>query len=253
MDDLSALIPTLDALLRRAGDLAVQERVRLEPELKRDGSIVTNADRAIEELLRAELPKIVPDAGIWGEEFGMEPAGPNGLWLVDPVDGTSNFAFRGPLWGVTAALLQGDKVTLGGVYIPDLDEMIIAAHGAGVTLNGKALPMIPPGPVLPHELVSCSDSNARRLWPNLPGKLRCTGAFVVDGTFVASQRMRAMIGGGESLYDAAACILFVEELGGEVRYADGTPLDYAPLATGGRFERPWILFPRDSGYRVRAD
>lgn len=242
------MLPELERIIRAAGDLAILERGRLDWSLKPDGSIVTNADHMVEEFLRIELPKLVPGTGVWGEEEGIEVAGDNGLWLVDPVDGTSNFTFGSPLWGTTAALIQDGELVLGAVNLPDLDEVVLSARGHGVTRNGQRLEPIAPGPVEKHQLVSCCDGTARLLGHNLPGKQRCGGAFVVDATFVAGQRLRGMICGGEKLYDAAACILFGQELGADIRYADGEPLDLAERARGGKFAKPWIIFPAESGY-----
>ncbi len=238
--------------MQSAAAIAVDERQRLVTSLKSDNSIVTNADKAVEEYLRKKLAQLVPNTGIWGEEYGIEPPGENGLWLIDPVDGTSNFAYGSPLWGVTAALLQGEEIVLGAVLLADLDETYLAAKGNGVTKNGETVQPIPPGPVLRHELVGCCDANARILTDHIPGKLRCNGAFVVEGAFVATQRMRGMIGGGERLYDAASCILFGQELGADVRYVDGKPLDLRANALGAKFDRPWIIFPADSGFFVGA-
>ena len=74
MDDLSALIPALDSLLRRAGAVAVEERTRLQPELKRDGSIVTNADRAIEDMTAVMEPGIAALLGVNARGADPRPA-----------------------------------------------------------------------------------------------------------------------------------------------------------------------------------
>lgn len=247
---ISPLLAKLADLSERCGALAQEIRGdAISRELKGDGTIVTAADRNVETLLREELPKLVPGTTVWGEEFGYEEEGENGLWVVDPVDGTSNFSFGSQLWGVSIGLVRGNDVVLGAVRLPDLRETFVAELGGGAFLNGRQLPPIPAGPVRPEELVSYSD-RFLRLQPGveLPGRMRLTGAFVVEGTYVACQRYRGLLGLSESLYDIAACLVMTKELDAEIRYADGEPFDLAPLKKPVRIERPWIIFPRESGF-----
>jgi len=247
---ISPLLAKLADLSERCGALAQEIRGdAIRRELKGDGTIVTAADRNVEILLREELPKLVPGTTVWGEEFGYEEEGENGLWVVDPVDGTSNFSFGSQLWGVSIGLVRGSDAVLGAVRLPDLGETFVAEMGGGAYLNGRQLSPIPAGPVRPEELVSYSD-RFLRLQPavDLPGRMRLTGAFVVEGTYVACQRYRGLLGLNESLYDIAACLVMATELGAEIRYADGEPFDVAALKTPVRIERPWIIFPRESGF-----
>jgi myo-inositol-1(or 4)-monophosphatase len=247
--------PLLDefaSILGRAGRIAQEARTDFGRELKPDGSIVTNGDRLVEEFLRDELPAFVSGSTVWGEELGFAAPGEGGLWVVDPVDGTSNYAFGSPIWGVTAALIQDGRLTLGGVVLPDLGEIYLAGRGQGGFRNGTPLQPLPPGPIRPEELVSYSDAILRAFGDHpWPGKVRCSGAFVVDGVWVASGRFRGLVGMNERLYDVGACVLLAEELGAEVRYADGAGFDLGPLmAAPDPIGRPWVIFPRESGLVV---
>lgn len=232
---------------------AVAKRIRnsMSVELKADGTIVTTADRMVEEFLRRELGKAWPGTSVWGEEFGRDDPSADGIWLIDPIDGTSNFAFGSPLWGISVALVVGARIELGAVSLPDLGETYLAEFGHGSFANGAAMPPIPPGPILAHQLVSYNDSLLkRRSGGGMPGKMRCAGAFVVDGMFTARQRYRGLIGMNEYLYDAAASILVNTELGADVRWASGEPLDVEDLVGGRRMDAPWIIFPANSGFSL---
>ena len=240
------LLPELAEIVLQAGKIAQEKRLELKTQLKPDGSILTNADQAVEEFLRERLTHLIPGSTVWGEEFGHENEGAGGQWLVDPVDGTSNFSFGSPLWGVSVGLMSDAQIDLGAVFLPDLDELYLSARGGGVTCNGKPLPPIPPGPVQRHELVSYNDQVLSK-YSDLPGKMRHAGAFVIDGCFVAQQRYRGLIGIRERLYDIAACVLFGLELGADVRYADGTPIDFVALQANVKIRQPWIIFPKESG------
>lgn len=232
----------------RASQVAAASREKLEVELKKDGSIVTNADRAVEEFFREELPKRWPGTTFWGEEYGREEPSAEGIWLIDPIDGTSNFSYGSPLWGISVALAIGDQLRLGAVWLPDLHESYLAEIG-GAWVNGQPLAPIPPGPVDAHHLVSYHDGIYRRYaGQKFPGKMRCAGAFVIDGAFTARQRYRGLIGRGEFLYDAAGSILINQEIGADIRWANGEPLNYADLIAGRSFDKAWLIFPRDSEF-----
>ncbi|MBS1717801.1 MAG: inositol monophosphatase [Armatimonadetes bacterium] len=243
-------IPPLEELrelLQAAGQLAIQLReAGLQIETKPDGSLVTNADRAVEEFLRPKLTQLLPGSSVYGEEFGLDKPGHSGLWAVDPIDGTSNYCFGSPLWGVTIGLIQGNQAVMGGIYIPNLDEMYLASKGLGATLNGRPLAKPKPGPIQPYELISYNEW-AQRSLPKLPGKQRLIGSIVVEMAFVASGRYRGLAGRRERLYDIAGGLPLLSELGFDVRHPDGTLIDIAKL-TGGAQIGPWLAFPPESGY-----
>lgn len=250
--DLPSILARLVELTDEAGRLAQSYRGDLRSTLKPDGSIVTQADQGVERMLRGRLVELVPGTTIWGEEEGFETAGVGGVWLVDPIDGTSNFAYGSPLWGVSVALIQDGQIVLGVVSIPDLGETYSSHRGAGTSWsNDLVLPPIEPGPIRDEELVSFSDGlmrgNPMVVWP---GKMRYSGAFVIDGCWVARGRLRGMVDYKCKLYDAAACILICQELGGEVRYANGDPFVVADVLFDRPIGRPFVIFPRDSGFVI---
>lgn len=248
----SPLLASLGSIVQEAGALAVQmRRSGFEREIKPDGSIVTPADRAVEEFLRKELPDLFPDTNVWGEELGFETEGDGGLWLVDPIDGTTNYAFGSPLWGVSVALLRNGQLELAALALPDLHETYLAERGRGAFCNGQALPMIPEGPIRDEEVMSRNESLVRDFshvkWP---GKSRNTGAFVIEGAFTIRQRYRGLVGYTEKLYDVAAIMLFGLETQAEIRYADGGAMVLSDLVNDEKINRPWVLFPANSGFTI---
>ena len=242
-------LKALSSIMDRAADLALSIRGSMESELKPDGSIVTTADREVESLLRMELSQAWPGTSFWGEEFGREEPSEKGFWLIDPIDGTSNFNFGSPLWGISVAFALGDRIEMGAVWLPDLNERYLAEAGKGAFCNLQVMSPLPPGPIMAHQLVSVNELVLRNYRPEvLPGKFRCAGAFVIDGMFIARQRYRGLIGYGEYLYDAAACMLICKELGADVRWADGDSLPMAELIAGRRMVPAWLIFPAESGF-----
>jgi myo-inositol-1(or 4)-monophosphatase len=251
MSSVSPLLGELGRITRRAGEIAIEARKSLVRELKPDGTIVTNGDRSVEEYLRPELTNLKVGSTVWGEEFGHEEEGSGGWWLVDPVDGTTNYAFGGPYWGVSIALSVGDRLQLASIFLPDLDEIYLAEFGQGATLNGNAILPITPGIVRDEEIVSYCERLTRR-YPqaNIPGKMRCSGAFVIDGAFTATQRFRGLVGLGEKLYDIAASVLINQELGADVRYASGDAFLVADIKKDVKIDAPWMIFPRNSAFFI---
>ena len=242
----------LGRLAVEAGTLAQSERGRLARELKPDGSIVTNGDRTVETMLRERLPALVPGTTVWGEEFGFADAGSGGRWLVDPIDGTSNYAYGSPLWGVSIALEVGGRLALGAVALPDLGETYLAEDGGGAFVDGNPLPPVEPGPIRPEHLTSYNEHVAARL-SGVPGKQRLSGAFVIDGTFAVRGRYRALVAMREKLYDVAACVVMAREVGMDVRYIDGSPFEERTLLKDEKIGRPWGILPRDSGFFDRSE
>lgn len=104
-------------------------------EAKGDGSPVTLADRAAEQLAREWIHARFPADGILGEEFGETPGANNRRWLLDPIDGTQSFIRGVPLWGTCVAICEGNDVLAGAAAYPAVEEFIAAAPGEGAWHN----------------------------------------------------------------------------------------------------------------------
>jgi histidinol-phosphatase len=104
--------------------------VDLVVETKPDLTPVSDADRAVEESLRARLGDVRPDDAVWGEEFGKVGSGPR-RWVIDPIDGTKNFVRGVPVWATLIGLLDGDDAVLGVVSAPSLGRRWWARRGGG--------------------------------------------------------------------------------------------------------------------------
>ena len=101
--------------------------------------LVTLHDQAAEATIVAGLGAARPDDGIVGEE-GTQRAGTSGIsWLVDPIDGTTNFVYDLPMWSTSIAATDGDGMLVGAVYAPALGELFAAARGMGATLGGRPI------------------------------------------------------------------------------------------------------------------
>lgn len=129
---------------RRAGELALAHARHpggLSTEAKGVQDVVTAADKDVEKALRAEIAAVFPGDAVLGEEEGLADGwdGRTPLWILDPIDGTANFARRLPLWCVSIGLYADGDAQLGVIHNPMTDELHAAARGRGATVNGQPI------------------------------------------------------------------------------------------------------------------
>lgn len=137
MRDSDNLMEFAVRLAGNAGSVTLDHFGSAAVELKGDGSEVTAADRAAEELVRKSLAEAFPEDGIVGEEGKDVPSRSGRRWIVDPIDGTRSFACGVPLYAVLIALEEEGLPTLGCCHFPALGETLVAARGAGAWHNGR--------------------------------------------------------------------------------------------------------------------
>lgn len=138
MREARSWMDAAEAVARVAGEVALRHYHRgVTVETKGDGTPVSVADRQAEEAARAWLEKHCPEDGILGEELGTTRPEARRRWILDPIDGTKTFVRRVPLWGTLVALAEGENVLAGAAYFPAVDEMLVAAQGAGCLWNGR--------------------------------------------------------------------------------------------------------------------
>lgn len=202
---------------------------------KECGGLVTETDHAVQAAVKAALAEAFPGTAFLGEEMetaehrrALTEAG-TGLWCLDPLDGTSNFAAGIPIFGISAALLQGGEAVLGVVLDPVRDELFAALRGQGATLNGEPIRVRQRTELgrsvgvidfkrLPRE-------TARRLAADQPfHSQRNFGSSVLEWCWLASGRVDFYLHGGQNLWDFAAGSLIAAEAGAEVATMAGEPL-----------------------------
>jgi len=230
----------LVAIVREMARTTILPRyLRAVREHKADGSVLTEADLAAQAALVESLPTLI-HAPVLGEEMSAEEqgrvwhAGVHGLWVIDPIDGTTNFANGIPFFGVAVAYLVGHKTQIGVVYNPVTDEAFYAARGAGAWLNDVSLPLRSPAGHL-REAVAGVDF--KRISHHLGDELavrppyysqRNFGSSALEWCYVAAGRLDVYIHGGQMLWDYAAGRLILEEAGGSYSSIGGTPLTAGP-------------------------
>ena len=224
MPDLAGLQVEMTPLLKQLEQTAMEGFGCSDFEHKSDGSLVTKFDKAVEMQFREAVKTITPNATVWGEEFGIEEEGPDGLWLIDPIDGTSNYIFGLPEWGITFSLYQRGRLVLGLIALPVLGETLWAVDGAGATRNGTPMPRLRAGGIEPYELAvhGKTKTHTDLGWP---GKIRKFGSFVSDFYAFGIGGVRAMTSANAQLYDAGAGIVIAREVGADLLHFDGRQFD----------------------------
>lgn len=247
------LEPAAD-ILRRSGEI-VREHWSKPRNVRFKGpkDLVTETDVAVEAFLRAELGALLPAAGFLGEEGSGNLAVSGLQWVVDPVDGTTNFAHGIPFVATSVALCLDGEPLLGLVNLPILGELFCAARGLGATLNGEAI-HVSPEPTLMGSVVATGFPYAigdymaeilgqlERVLPLTQG-VRRAGAAALDLAFVACGRYEAFFEFALNPWDTAAGVLLVTEAGGRVGRFDlgGGPYtlgDRTILASNGHVHEP---------------
>ncbi|MEM9319438.1 MAG: inositol monophosphatase family protein [Pseudomonadota bacterium] len=227
----SANLNVMIKTARKAGRSLVRdfrEVENLQVSTKGPGDFVSKADIAAEAIIREELTNARPNYGWLGEETGEEGGkDPTRRWIVDPLDGTTNYLHGMPHWAISIALEYKGEIVSAVVYDPVKDEMFYAEKGQGAWLNdsqrlrvsGRARLSecvfgagLPPdgGAYLPEML-----SDLARLMPQCAG-MRRWGSAALDLAFVAAGRFDGFWEYGLQAWDIAAGTLLVREAGGLV-------------------------------------
>ncbi|MGH6689917.1 MAG: inositol monophosphatase family protein [Gammaproteobacteria bacterium] len=198
-------------------------------------NLVTEMDARAEELILGRLRAAFPDDAILAEESGAA-AGPSGRrWIVDPLDGTTNYAHGLPLFGVSIALEVAGRIEVGVVYDPVHEELYVAERGAGASVNDRrlavsAVPTLDESLVatgFPYNIRETADNNlAEYAAFSLRAQgVRRLGSAVLYLAWVAAGRLDGYWELRTGPWDVAAGSLLVEEAGGRVTGVDGAPVD----------------------------
>jgi myo-inositol-1(or 4)-monophosphatase len=206
---------------------------------KAPNDLVTDADIAAEQAIIATIRSVFPKHGILAEESGAQPGSCGERWLVDPLDGTVNYAHQVPFFAVSIAFAQGDDVAVGVVLNPVSGELFSAQTGRGARLNGEPIGVNMEAHVsdsllatgFPYERSHGFEAMAERLLRCLKASrgIRRFGSAALDLCFVACGRFAGYWETQLKPWDTAAGALIVREAGGMT-----TDFSNRPVGTDGR-------------------
>lgn len=202
---------------------------------KGPADLVTEADVASQSAIFNLLHARFPDHGFLGEEGLQRPAGASDYrWVIDPLDGTSNYVHSFPYYAVSIGLQQGKELLLGVIYDPTRDELFAAVRGQGATLNGAAIrssrfhrldqamviASFPPG-------VTANSLPIKRFLEVLPHAqtVHRSGSAALNLAYVGAGRLDGYWSTSLKPWDMAAGALIATEGGGRITRINGSPLD----------------------------
>jgi myo-inositol-1(or 4)-monophosphatase len=235
------------AVQRDYGELA-----NLQVSQKAPGDFVTAADKRCDKILREELSKVRPGYAFLTEETGVvKGSDPDHRFIIDPIDGTTNFMHAVPFFAITIALERKDEIVAAITYNPVSDEMFMAEKGSGAFLNNKRLRIAQRRDIhdtlvsyeMPHrggKDLPLSRAEISVLQSKVIG-IRGTGSAALSLAYAAAGRFDAAIVRNVNQWDLAAGILLVREAGGFVSDPDG---DKSPMETGSILAANTDLLPQ---------
>jgi fructose-1,6-bisphosphatase/inositol monophosphatase family enzyme len=234
-------------LARRVGELQLsryEDPGRVREKAPKD--IVTEVDLLCEELMVDAITERYPDDAILSEERGGEISGSGRTWLLDPVDGTANFARANPIFCACVSVLEEDAVTHAAVAAPLLGDLYHASLGGGAFVEsprGRARLRVSDTGSLEYAFFGAdlafrgSGSSGPRRVLSASWQFRAIGSAGVRGAWLAAGHLDVSIGTRNTAWDYAPTVLLVSEAGGKATDLDGSPWSPASgglVATNGR-------------------
>lgn len=224
----------------------------------RINNLVTEVDKQSEQLIRSIINKNFPEHGIIGEEYEIKETKSRYKWVIDPIDGTTNFAHGVPICCVSIAFLDGDETMLGVVYNPMMDEFFFAKKGEGAYLNNQPISVSENAEFKKAFLVTGfpyhfdrEQKDITQIFTKLVSQglpIRRLGAAAIDLCWVACGRFDGFWEYKLQPWDVAAGYLMVEEAGGKLSNFKGEKSsiwDAETLATNGKIHDALLAILKD--------
>lgn len=216
-------------IARITGSFIRQERITFsnkDIEHKGHNDLVSYVDKVAEQRIISRLQKIIPESSFLAEENTVTVKEAKWQWIIDPLDGTTNFIHGLPCYCISIALMQDNQLVLGVVYEINLDECFYAWEGGIACMNGKKI-QVSSVPTIQESLIATGFpyTNYSRMKPYMEvfdyclqhsHGLRRLGSAAVDLAYVACGRMEAFYEYGLNAWDVAAGAFIVKQAGGEV-------------------------------------
>jgi myo-inositol-1(or 4)-monophosphatase len=222
--EISDELTTAIEAARKAGTIIMNNYGRITIDYKKDRTIVTNSDIDSEKAILSILQRDFPEYSLISEESGTEEKSPEYTWVVDPLDGTTNYSIRNPFFDVSIALVKRDEPILGVVYYPFQDELFHAEKGSGAYMNDEKISVSDSDNMEKsvHTFCHASDSESTvkmaGIWKRLKllnPKIRQIGAGALELAYVACGRLDSFMMVKMNPWDVAAGALLVSEAGGK--------------------------------------
>lgn len=228
---LPDLHPGLAALIDRVAERQRADFGHMASDLKADGSLITACDRWSDATLVEGLAQFFPGEGVLSEEGDRRVPSSDAYWVVDPLDGTTNFAAGIPYWAISLARFEAGQPVLGVLDVPPLGQRIVAIRGRGAWRNGNPLqpPSLQTHPAGCASLCSRSIGVLQKLpQRRFPGKIRLLGVASLNLVSVGMGQTVAALEATPKIWDLAAAWLVLSELQCSLRWLERSPQSLTP-------------------------
>ena len=237
-------LTAVEQLIDRVSERQRQDFGHISSDLKADGTLITACDRWSDAAFVEGLAEIAPGEGVLSEEGSKHVPDSRAYWVVDPLDGTTNFAAGIPYWAISLARFEGGRPVMAVLDVPPLRQRIFALRGQGAWRNDRVLQR----PSLQLQSPGCASLCSRSIGvlqklPNqrFPGKIRLLGVASLNLVSVAMGQTVAALEATPKIWDLAAAWLVLSELNCPLRWllrspgelvpgSDQSDLDYPVLA-----------------------
>jgi myo-inositol-1(or 4)-monophosphatase len=217
-----------ERLARQAGSVLLEyyRKASFATRLKEDRTLVTEADLAADELIASSIKQAFPLESIISEEMHtISPQDVSAVWVIDPLDGTTNFSLGIPFWGVSIARLVDGWPDTAAIYFPILGEMYTAQKGRGTWFNDEQLHLDPSEPARLGSFFACCSRAHRRYDITIPYKPRIFGSAAYNFCILARRIALLVFEAAPKIWDISGAWLVVCEAGGVIQPLNG-PMAY---------------------------
>ena len=241
-------------LAKEAGKLALSyyRTGGIQGNLKSDHSVVTEGDLETDKFLRSSIKEAFPGDGIISEEENTLFVGDTVYtWVIDPIDGTTNFSLGMHHWGVSIARLREGSPDLAVLYFPLLDELFSTVRGGGAFLNGICLSINPDSHLRTETFFSCCSRTQREYQVDIPYKTRIFGCAAYGLVSVARRSAALAFEMTPKIWDFSGSWLITQEAGGVIAPLDRTSV--FPLKPGidyGTQSYPMLAAPTQENWET---
>ncbi len=214
---LSAALHFARCIAQKVARQVIPAQHRVHAKAKQDGSLVTAFDMESDAALRQAITAHFPSHDCLSEEGGQTFRGAEWTWVIDPIDGTTNFTHGFPVWGVLVGLLHNGFPVLGVMDFPLLNEQYYAARGLGAWLNGAPIRVLTQDQAEAHpssQLFACCSRTLKLGAWTLAAKARVAGTSAYDLASVARGVCLGSLDQSVHVWDVAAAVTILEEAGG---------------------------------------
>ena len=215
----------LDSLFESVSKRQIRDFGNISASNKADGSLITSCDLWSDKTIVDGLASIAPDEGVLSEEGGQSIPNTKAYWVVDPLDGTTNFAAGIPYWSISVARFVDGRPQSSFLIIPTLKKKFLSIRGKGVWLNNQKIN--PKNTNHQSECISLCSRSIKILQkkPNsiFPGKIRLLGVSSLNLTSVAMGQTFGAIESTPKIWDIAAAWLLLEELNCSIEWLETDP------------------------------